>query len=245
MNVTNKPEKQEKHRDRSQYRCPENLKRLIELVNSIPPDRKLPHIREVLEESGEDEQRAVALIKEKLNGVPEDFFKNAYIYLDDSYSYFRLLRKAVHDLAQMGGLPRALRSVYMRCAVRDDPNWPEEITSRIGDPPWREVSPYDDKHPWDAWQWPKLSTTVTLDATGMIVAIGDDYIKALIGVQVDRLRECGICHRIFWAKQNNMVACNPRCSAANRQRLGRERGDDYNQSKRRKRGIRKLKKDRR
>jgi hypothetical protein len=52
----------------------------------------------------------------------------------------------------------------------------------------------------------------------------------------DRLRMCGVCGRIFWARQANMIACSPRCSNANRQRKLRENNTQYAAARKKNRG---------
>lgn len=71
--------------------------------------------------------------------------------------------------------------------------------------------------------WPRITFDLTLDADGRIGFPAFETLDALIGVDAKRLRECEMCQRIFWARQDNMVACGPRCSNANRQRRHRER----------------------
>lgn len=205
---------------RAKYRCPAELARLIDLVNSVPPDRELPHIQDLLKECEGDKGRFVDAMIEKLAGVPESFtqpsrFDNWRIghgsldladYIASGYMHFRRLRTAVRKMAQLSGLSesnegRAQRMVELFLSSSE------------------------------------LSIAAELDIddrTGLITLRRDERLSALIGVQADRLRECEICRLVFWARQDNMVACSARCSAANRQRRLRERRSQYDRSKRKK-----------
>jgi hypothetical protein len=80
---------------------------------------------------------------------------------------------------------------------------------------------------------PHLSIQLTITEDGRITSeVFDKFVlDSLIGVDATRLRECEICQRIFWARQENMVACSPRCSNVNRQRRLRERRADYERTK--------------
>jgi hypothetical protein len=60
----------------------------------------------------------------------------------------------------------------------------------------------------------------------------DDWWRILLDTDLSRLRLCAVCKRVFWARQDNMVACDPRCSTANRQRLLRQRRKLYEESRR-------------
>src|SRR5262249_41950347 len=89
-----------KKKDRAKYRCPAKLARLIDLVNSIPPDRELPKREELETDAGRDEDRIVEILEEKLYGVPLDFLDE--FSLREGYDQFRAIRQAVHDMAQIG-----------------------------------------------------------------------------------------------------------------------------------------------
>src|SRR5262249_13138176 len=56
----------------------------------------------------------------------------------------------------------------------------------------------------------------------------------LLKADLSRLRVCEICESVFWARQDNMYACNPRCSNARRQRKLRENRSQYEEARKRK-----------
>lgn len=57
-----------------------------------------------------------------------------------------------------------------------------------------------------------------------IIRLSANNILELIDVDARRIRECEVCGRIFWARQDNMVACeNTRCKTNVRKRRQRER----------------------
>lgn len=200
-----------KRESRAQHICPPTLESLIALVNSIPPDRKLPHFRDLMETCEEDKGRVVDLLIEKLAGVPQSFtepdkfdkwriFDNQSLdhgdYIASKYMHFRRLRKTVYEMAHLGSLSRNDR-IMRRLELMFAP---------------------------EGYEAAELGGELDIDdQTGLIVVRQDEWLNALIGIEADRLRECEMCGRVFWARQNNMVACNSRCGEANRKRRQRER----------------------
>src|SRR5262245_22711641 len=104
-----------KTKDRAKYRCRPELKRLIDLVNSIQPERELPHIEDLMKECEGDEARLVDAMLEKMAGAPQSFTKaDKYYelrldfepidigdYIASRYMEFRRLRNTVHAMAQL------------------------------------------------------------------------------------------------------------------------------------------------
>lgn len=135
-------EKPARIRDRVKYRCPEELKRLIDLVNSVPPDRKFPHQKELL--NGEDAQAQRNRMEELLEGVPPDFITESGLasglaYL--SYRSFRLLRMALRDLANLALVPVADRPEYLKFENHYEKVWREHPMLPLSDTPGSECVP--------------------------------------------------------------------------------------------------------
>jgi hypothetical protein len=99
---------------------------------------------------------------------------------------------------------------------------------------WQATSPYDEMDGQPRWRWPRAYIGIDPE-TSLIGVMKNEWLLDLIGVEADRLRECQICQRIFWARQDNMVACSSSCSNANRQRTFREKRAQYEQSRQKKR----------
>jgi hypothetical protein len=78
---------------------------------------------------------------------------------------------------------------------------------------------------------PRITLDLTIGEDGRIGFKDSEILEALIGVDATRIRECEICQRIFWARQDNMYSCGSRCSATRRQRKLRENRSEYDQAR--------------
>jgi hypothetical protein len=65
---------------------------------------------------------------------------------------------------------------------------------------------------------PEILITFTIGDDGRISTPDSNMLTSLIGVEAKRLKECRKCQQIFWASRIDMVACDPRCANALRQR---------------------------
>jgi len=211
-------------KSRAKHRCPAKVKELIDLVNSIPPDRDLPDMLEIFNQFDEDTAQSVEAMRALIAEAPNNFVSTTYSHpwphleLDDEqmwvvarYDYFRSLRDDVRKIARQGML--ASLSVEARIKyLTDNPN-------KLG------------------WIGPRFQTYLTVNEAGLVVDEPDEWLPALIRIRADRLRACVICQRIFWARQDNMVACGARCGNVNRVRLFRERHSEYERAKKRKMAL--------
>jgi hypothetical protein len=202
QNVTNET------KSRAKFRRPKPLEKLIELVNSIPPERELPPLQAIFDATGVtfdsnwmERYPAIVVINEKLEGVPDSFFQDIEAldetsYLILKYDKFSLVRKVVRELAQLA--PLALherRSRFYQLKTR-------------GDWVWHTTQPDIDRH------------------SGVIIE-REDLLSALIGVDTQRLRECKVCRRVFWAQRKDRWTCIKQCSDTQRQRRRREKEPEY------------------
>lgn len=240
--VTPKPEKPKK-RDRAKHRCSTALEEIIRLVNSVPPDRKLPHREEILAQVENDRIKQLDCLKQLLQGVSADFIKqNGGVY--GAYAEFRNLRRAIRSLADLAQVPAEERELVL---IRQNyEHWDSDAT--------REINP---KYPLNNWGdhsghdldinsgvpgLPGFRQGVRISPTGQVETFILGAAAKLIGIDASRLRVCANCRQIYWAKLSNSVACGQRCTDANRQRLFRERKQQYSDSTKKKPASKQAKK---
>lgn len=72
-----------------------------------------------------------------------------------------------------------------------------------------------------------MQSDVIIDNQGTIRVVNDEFLDAIDGVEITRIRECEICNRIFWAGRINQSACSTACAHALRNRRYRARYKDY------------------
>jgi hypothetical protein len=244
--VTNVKAKELKIRERAKHRCPQKVQELLEIINSIPPDRKFPHIEYLRQEVGSDPKALDRILAKHMDGLSTKLLlAPSPTRLQDTYSFFRHMRMKVRDLANFALLPNdgetmwayhmSLDKIGSSFFFRGGDAVLADLSRRFGvivwnDSDWRDYT--DDARSY----LPSFQVLIDIDPnTGLTIAVRNTWLEALIGIEAKRLRVCKICQRIFWARQDNMLACGSKCSAANRQRLLRERKRQYTESVKKKR----------
>lgn len=71
-----------------------------------------------------------------------------------------------------------------------------------------------------------LDRTVHLDLVDGRIAFRDEFVSAFNNVEAARIRICGKCDKVFWAKRLDMKGCTSTCSAALRTQKWREKTTD-------------------
>jgi hypothetical protein len=190
-------------KSRAKFLCPKPLEKLIELVNSVPPERDLPPLQEIFDQTGvtwdthwTERYPAIVIINEKLAGVPDSFFEDIQApddssYLILKYDKFTLVRRVVRELARLA--PLGLH----------------ERRGRF----------YQLKNQGD-WIWP--TSQIYIDRHSGVITERKDLLSALVGVEAQRVRECEVCRRIFWAQREDRWTHSKKCSDTQRQRRLRD-----------------------
>jgi hypothetical protein len=201
--------------------CPEKLQTVIDLINELPLNLKKwffeaeENFGKALKEFTEIVSSLPKKVQEFIGPIPEfedssDFttFSEAGQMLRTAYSRFRSL-------------------VSVRDALRT-------IASRN-----------KNSMPLPLWGMPIVSVTgnLTLSETGGFEVLHppDLFLEAFTeeGVEAKRIKECLNCPCIFWAGRDTMKGCSTRCANNIRvkrsYRLKKERGTQYNESRRKKR----------
>ncbi len=190
----------------------ERLERYIELANMLPSERVALDLDEFLREEAKDS----AVPKE---GTIESWvykFKILLPYLDRFPSDFRdyVLGDAVEDyrkldvtkledessrphlVAILGALDRYREFRQVREKLRliarhfkkDTPQWSKFFHGSIG-----------------------ISTTLRMGHGGKLEIHLDHFVETVQGLEAERIRECPVCQRIFWAHPISKMSCSTRC----------------------------------
>jgi hypothetical protein len=80
-----------------------------------------------------------------------------------------------------------------------------------------------------AYLSPQLKThaQILVDDEGKLYVGRDRFAAAIDGVEASRIRQCAICHRLFWAGRKTQQGCSVACAHALRNRRYRARYKDY------------------
>jgi hypothetical protein len=69
-------------------------------------------------------------------------------------------------------------------------------------------------------------TRTHIDEEGRVRFIKDWFGEAVDGAEAARIRQCGVCRRVFWAGRKDQSGCNPRHADILRKRKKRERDSE-------------------
>lgn len=204
-------------KSRAKHRCDPKVKRLIDLINCVPPDRDLPGLPKMFER-GDEDARVAEEMRALIAEVPPDFvsvipgrpwpplkLNDEQRLLVARYDYFRWLRNNVRKIIGRGKFLSLSLEVRLEYA-------------------WAEITANPIEH---GWFDPVFMTSLTINKAGLIVSKPDEWLSVLIDIEAARLRECAVCGRIFWAEDKRSMACPARCNNAFRQRRWREKQHKY------------------
>lgn len=221
-------EPQEK-KSRAKYKCPPEVKPLIDLVNLVPfpknmmqLDFEIQHRTRILREQTGDSNASVS-IRDVLIECLEDLSEEFHNYLK-SFCYASWLRPIDISKADFRDVHR-LSQAYI--SFFRTHNETVAYAFRLKND--REGNSYPNS--WEIFP-SRASGVILKDDKGNI------YLDGLAGVIhkiiPDRFRMCEICNRIFWAENKNSFTCSESCRNALRQRRHREKNKEEINAKRRK-----------
>ena len=73
----------------------------------------------------------------------------------------------------------------------------------------------------------QLQTEVRIEADGTARLQKSLFADAIDGIDVRRIRLCGVCETLFWAKRLDQIFCSKACSGLQRIQRWREKSSDY------------------
>lgn len=182
---------------------PPKLDVLLDLMRFVPPHKELPPLDapSLMYRAWEDEEgvrEGQSMILRCLKGLPSDF--RGYIWRPEEAEGDLLVavEEAVERYESFCTARRKLRE--LAAFAQSGGSGMKVFLER--------------KHEY---------TIYKIDQDGVIRVIKDIFDEAVTGVEARRIRECGQCHRIFWAGRMDQQGCSPRCANAIRQQKKRAR----------------------
>lgn len=236
-------------RDRAKYRLPDEARDVLDLVNSIPASRRLPHQNEItgflIGEPLPEKANLASwqrTMRDLLEGAPQWFLDRCLI-IENAYRTLRGVRLSLRKMANIAVLPESMRHVYAEIPENKlSPAQLEEMQNK-GAVFFGEESDEDIKAsmaPGRVLAFPGYWVTMNIDSDGRM-AFREDFsgvfLRSFAGVIADRLRICQNpnCRRLFYADRQTKVACDPvKCGPLVRQRRRRESLKTAREMKRRK-----------
>lgn len=214
---------------------PEQLGRIIEIVNLIPPDYELPDLGEdiwkpVMEatpyfkagrkdldsaNSGKDLERARRIfnekIQERLKDIPVAFLEYLNVVIRTKYTDVDFENIDYHPTERYGKVKKWRENLR---TIAQHAKRLHELKS--------QASPESLKGDW-SWHLPLQAPSACLiDNDFKLQTWSDGFIEAIKGVDAWRIRECARCNRIFWAGRSDMWSCSTACAHALRSKRWRD-----------------------
>jgi len=185
--------------------CPERLAELMGVANLVPPEWELPGSSAMFDEGTAlklDSAERGDQINEVLFEAMRKFFEQHFPPEKRRQLYECLGPICLDRREEIVNLYDLLSSVRaLLIAIAD---------SRGG----RIEVPY---------QAAEGLTVLVVDANGKIQVQPGPLIEVVKDVEVERIRRCSECNRLFWAGRMDKAACTKKCGQRRRVRLWRER----------------------
>lgn len=190
---------------------PARLEKLIHLINLIAPDTRLPDLEGEIENLKLEDFEVQQRLYEILKSLPDEVSNYIYPYnletikeltsdYFDEEENLRDNREFLYEIVQgyqdFSRFTKILRSLIQRHEAQKN--------NRL------------------IIIFPIYISTEIVIKDGLIHIETNKLAEALQGVDIDRLRICPVCNRIFWAKRNDQKACSNKCSGNLRIRKYRE-----------------------
>ncbi len=216
--------------------CPKLLRRLIEVVNIIPPEIELEAVSlmrpdysrydEWIDGRYQQLESNLEKAKEQLKNLDHKKARmKAFLEHEASQSGLNLEPLSVKEVKitifldtfrsylRMPEKQAGMGTEHKRQAIE---NYNRFVTEREK---LRLLANSKNLIGQHEWYLPMQGGTKTvLDKDGNIQIELDDFSKAIKGMEVSRIRECLNCRRIFWAGKSNQEYCTKRCSDSYRSR---------------------------
>lgn len=190
----------------------ERLEEYIELANMLPHDRVAIDLDEFLREEVKD------------GSVPGEGtiefwvykFKFLLLYLDRFPTNFRdyILGDAVEGYRKLdvGKLEDESSRPHLVAILGALDRYSDFCSTRER---LRQIARYFKK---DAPAWRKffhgsirINTSLRMGLGGTVEVNLDSFVETVQGLEAERIRECPVCQRIFWAHPISKMSCSPRC----------------------------------
>jgi len=178
--------------------APVQLKELIDLVNSVPLERKLL-----------TEEDIYGLITEKVANPGKEHWEDAYHRIIQDLpkqvrEYIgRIGEKHLEEIADRYSSYITARKVLVAIARKN-----KAKARQSSMPP--------------ETKGVKVTVSLTTDAKGRILFSTEELLVALTNVEMSRIRQCPICNIIFWAGRKDQNCCDSQCAHVQRTRRWRE-----------------------
>lgn len=229
--------------------CPPRLEGLLGVINLVPSEIELPDLETMSRENLKrlyDEMPAIQSDKGR-PATTGDAIEYAQRAVDKASRSLAVAKRANDEIGQASHLLQAIEicleglpPAFCRYVKQDPPGWrhgdedkpyrmlyrynlvrdARENISRI-------ISRYKQYKPDLSMPVFTVTTTIRISNDGLIEFERDDFMRAIEGVEVERLRRCAICSKFFWAGRLDQQCCSKNCANTLRNRRWRANSKEY------------------
>ncbi|MDQ3820380.1 MAG: hypothetical protein M3362_22235 [Acidobacteriota bacterium] len=200
-------------KDELKARQVERLQEYIGLANKLPPNYQSPDIKAIV---GADPRAPREGTTEYMlkrfryllfylaePGTPSDF--REYILEDVTDAVMSFVR-APNSVPE-DEVWKPLSGVYSALQRYDEFHETREKLRNIARMKVRRHM----RWPFSIHNYISVYSFLTSDSDGILQLHLDRFAETVKGLEADRIRECPICQRIFWASPKSKMSCSPRC----------------------------------
>lgn len=218
----------------------QRLKEYIDLANKLPPERKALDIEKVMflddqpvppvrtTEYDLRKFRFLLLYLDKPQ-IPPDF--REYILegvSDEAKAFAASTQVNTQDDTSIPLLSQIYEALHKYEKFREAREKLLEIISLR-----TQVQPDALRRAVAHWMGLDVASHLYLDSDGILQLSVDSFAETVRGLQADRIRDCPVCGRIFWADRSDKSCCSEPCSNVFNTRRSRKRLSENRKYKRR------------
>ncbi len=202
----NKIETKEK-KTRAKYECTPELGKILAIVNLVPPDADMPNAGKVIEAFTnewllQEQKTDVDLWSDIFDECFKDFDREAKTNIFNCW--FNKSAKSNNDLDR-----RRYKALLDAVIITYEEIYQTRKNIKLVID---SVSEKKKKTENSSWHKPSLEISIPItEKDGEFRASLPVFLELISTINLDRLRACEICNRVFWAKREDSKTCSPRC----------------------------------
>ncbi len=227
---TDKKVETKEKKSRAKYECTTELGKILAIVNLVPPDADMPNAGKVIEAFTnewllQEQKTDVDLWSDIFDECFKDFAEETKINIFKDW--FDKSAKSNNDLDR-----RRYKALLDAVIITYEEIYQTRKNIKLVIDRATELKKKETEH--SSFLKPELKFSFPISRTGDEITVETtSFFETISTINLDRLRACEICSRIFWANYKNSFTCSKPCLNALRQRRHRKTNKEAINAKRR------------
>jgi len=198
---------QTEKKSRAKYKCHDDLEEILKIVNLVPPDADMPNAGKVIEAFTnewllQEQKTDVDLWSDIFDECFKDFDRKAKTNIFNCW--FNKSAKSNNDLDR-----RRYKALLDAVIITYEEIYQTRKNIKLVID---SVSEKKKKTENSSWHKPNLEISIPIiEKDGEFRASLPVFLELISTINLDRLRACEICNRVFWAKREESKTCSAPC----------------------------------